>query len=733
MSQIVITPSTTDGVDSDVLSQRQSDFSARYKKHGPAIERYWQSAHPGELSFVMRIPYLASILYGREYRGEDLRLMEEIVPELVWKECAQHPCRPEFFLEMMKHRATASLEEQCSSGVNHGRGDIAIAKDCDTIQNGGWHRWQQRPGQKENWTLLYGVPGKWKYGTHIQGDHPSVHDSSADPMMGTHTVPQLVGEVVLLRQESMFESLFLVMEAILALASDSRSSDKRPTKADLGAPLASAFSTLRVKPQPVEVSLEDILAMAQDQRETMGGYLNLQTTQPTVLVHVVFNNFHTQPAMVPDEKGRALPVFTDRYISLAVFDVVHGATKAAALWTYIHQLLERLKATEDRSYRLIILQEISNVCHLEYDRAQAALKRQVQMGSGAKCFRRVNNCHDKAGNPRVNIKGELNLKLLSNSNPQLHHLLQLCKTETTAVKALTWVQHLSGFHETQPAQQDDGTEVEDALYDMVMIVSLIKDLSSTLSMPPRRKKARISVKIQALDEELTRLKDQVDLRDFVVPISNLLEPGVTKCALEALQRFVVNMTGTEFGFLYEDLIQDALANLDAQYDYEQNKPKPVSYQASTTPASPTPETRAQLVDKRKEKEKTRPSHSSIFITVPMEDHTMANRMNASVPSEVYKVKRSTADVFFTLFAKAEARGTVTWSAFEGAMADLGFSVTPGRVGSAYAFSPPDTMAVKQSFTHHRPHSGKIEGWRILGLASRLKDKYGWSERSFVVE
>lgn len=76
-----------------------------------------------------------------------------------------------------------------------------------------------------------------------------------------------------------------------------------------------------------------------------------------------------------------------------------------------------------------------------------------------------------------------------------------------------------------------------------------------------------------------------------------------------------------------------------------------------------------------------------------------------------------------LFAKAQARGSVSWELFGSAMAKLGFSVLP-KYGSVYTFYPPDGMAVKKPFTIHQPHQSGFEGYRTLILAKRLKRMYG---------
>lgn len=110
------------------------------------------------------------------------------------------------------------------------------------------------------------------------------------------------------------------------------------------------------------------------------------------------------------------------------------------------------------------------------------------------------------------------------------------------------------------------------------------------------------------------------------------------------------------------------------------------------PWIPFPESAQQPAEKRVEqrrrKEKTRPSHSSVYeIAPPAEPAAEEEAEEPAAPLPTIKVSPSTAQVFWTLFAKSESRGTVSWAAFLGAMADLGFSVMP-KYGSVYTFLPP---------------------------------------------
>ncbi|PHH84237.1 hypothetical protein CDD83_2267 [Cordyceps sp. RAO-2017] len=94
------------------------------------------------------------------------------------------------------------------------------------------------------------------------------------------------------------------------------------------------------------------------------------------------------------------------------------------------------------------------------------------------------------------------------------------------------------------------------------------------------------------------------------------------------------------------------------------------------PAS-DPQPSAQRVEQRRDKEKTRPSHSSIYEIQPDQAKpSTAAAEAAAAPPETFRVGSSTAEVFSTLFGKSQSRGSVNWVAFEAAMAELGFSVMP---------------------------------------------------------
>jgi len=518
--------------------------------------------------------------------------------------------------------------------------------------------------------------------------------------------------------------LNIIIDDILAEGSKTRNNEA-PPKLDDGTLLADAMSSNSISPEPEKISLQDLAATAADQKASHEEYLDLLSSYPVVLVHDVNFTFFSRPELIADEKGNILPALTDKYISGAVFDSLHNAVKRAAIWNYLGRLLGLLGSNPEKAFRPVILQELSSICHLEYNRAQAEFRRQVQTATGTNWFVRVSK-DDGSGNPVVRMKASP--EQLAKSDPQLCYMLHLCQPDTTASKALDWIDKLSELHKAHPSEREKlvGREAQ-SLAHLAVVIGFIHDATPVVSMPSlSRKKGKIfSSRIRDLDAELSQLGKEVDLLDYATPIDNLLEPDMAQCALDALDQFVKKKAGTKIGFLYKDLVEDCLADLENQCQQAKAKLEKIDYTAP--PVLSIPEKQEERVEQRREKEKTRPSHSSVYNITP---ETTRPKQPDNVPAMTFKVSSKTAQIFSTLFMKDLARGSVSWASFTAAMAELGFLIIPNS-GSVYKFVPPTSMAVQKPLTLHRPHKSHIEGYLIPIFAQRLKRTYGWTEQTFV--
>ncbi|GAB1309966.1 hypothetical protein MFIFM68171_00176 [Madurella fahalii] len=679
-----------------LLKELHADLARKYKTHAAAIEKIWRSFDQSRRAQCMR---------AGAARGEVLRHSMDpsmgnvckIIPEWNLRDVTNP--KSDFFLDMLKHRATTSVFEQYMNGPNGGPGDHNII--LEMIHTRGLRHVEPF---RHCYTFFLDED---HYGNSVKilKDHAETLASFAVPINRGFCVPQSTGELILERQITLIQCLNIIVKDILDLGSKSRDRKALPKKSDKAG--LAAFSKLTIQSPLAKLALADLLATAREQQASLDEYLALLSTEPVVLSHAV-------------------------NVCGAVLEALHGAVKAAATWSYLGRLLDLLERSgDDKAYRPIILQVISNVCHLEYNRAKALFKRHFQTGTGAKWFKRVSGVHDNTGNARVSMK---DIKNGAGSNAQLQPMLALCRANTTSSAAADCLKNLAQRHELHPMEREEleGREA-DALCDLAVVVGFIQDLSPAISMPSlSRKKGQMFVsRSQELEAELNKIKDEIDLRDFVVPIDNLLEPGMAEGALKALDHFIVERTGTKLGFLYQDLVEDCISDLDKQYrqvkaETEQQLDKGAGW--IPFPES-TPQPPEKRVEQRRQKEKIRPSYSSVYEIAPHAEPTAVEE--PAVPLQKFKVSPSTAQVFSTLFAKSGSRGAVSWAAFQGAMADLGFSVMP-KYGSVYTFLPPENMAVNKAFTVHRPHKSQIEGYLILVFARRLKRVYGWSQKTFEV-
>lgn len=703
----------------NLVRELQGDLARKYKMHAVAVGNIWRSFDESQRAKCLRAGAANGIVL-KHSSDASMGNVHMIIPEWNLRDIAE--CGPEFLLELLRYRATQSPFEQYRDGVNGGAGDRAFIEAMRT------KGLQHAEPFKNCYTFFWDDE---RYGesyrvlsnqAHVlKGFEPAIHAGLC--------IPQSTGELILQRQTTLLQSLNIMIEDILDQGSPNRDRTERPRKPDTAASTALSKSTIQA--QPVKISLPELVASALNQKDSLEEYLSLISTEPVVLAHVVNIWYFSRPELVPDQKGRRLPLHTDRYISTAFFEAIHSAIIGAAIWSYISRLLNFLEsAASDKVYRAVILQELSNCCHLEYGRAQAIFKRHVQSGTGSKRFYRLSTAQDSGGIARVIMKG--NPDDLTRVDPQLHYMLRLCQSQTNASEAGEWLQKLNNLHQSHPTEREKLTEREaDALSDLVVIVGFSQEVASLFPMPSfSHKKGNMFVsRSHDLEVELNGFKSQVDLSDFVVPIDHLLEPGMSQRALETLDRFVVDRAGTKIGLLYQDIIEECFCNLHTQYQQITENIRQKDRIEVPPIAVPTQQPREKQLQERKEKEKTRPPHSAAYEIVPRPDFT--SQEGPSLPPPTLKVRPSTVEVFSNLFAKSQSRGSINWDAFQAAMSDIGFSAMP-KYGSVYTFFPPNSLQAKRAFTVHRPHKSRIEGYMILIFARRLKRLYGWDEGTFEV-
>jgi hypothetical protein len=703
----------------ELIRELHRDLARKYQMHKPKIEERWRDFDTGQRANVLK----AGAYQGRVLKNPTDRSMGnvyKIIPEINLRDITDS--RSDYLLNLLKHRATKSLIEQYCEGINGAPGDHLFILNSMRDNN-----------------LRHAKEFRHCFTTFLDESSYGKSHRAVDARTFTETmtalsaavdagfcVPQSTGELILERQMTTLQTLNILIEDILDGAS-TRNTKKFTKKSEEA--VSAALSKLTIVRNPDKLSLQDLEAGIVDQKSSLNEYLNLCRTEPEFLAHAVNIWFFSRPELLQDEKGRHLPLHTDKYISISFFEVIQNVLMGAANWEYLHRLLQLLSedGSDDSGRRSIILQEMSNSCHLEYGRAKTVFKRHVQTGSASKYFKRISGVSDN-GTPRVTMK--IKPETLTRNSPQLHYMLRLCQAETDAAKAIDWIKKLDNLHQAHPSERATMEEREfDSLCDLAAIAGFVQSLSASVSLPSTklRKGQIFDTCSKELTVELNSLKTEVDLSAFVIPIDNLLEPGMAEGALDALGQFIVEKTGNSIGFLHQDLIESCVLKvIDC---YEQKKAKIDEHANAEVPPTlieaPTPVSRIQ---QRRQKEKTRPAHTSMYEIVTSKATTQPE---IAEPTQVFKVKQTTFEVFSTLFSKAQSRGSITWAAFEAAMADLKFSVIP-KTGSVFTFFPPKDMGVEKSLTLHRPHQPRIEGYKLLIYAARLQRVYGWGKESFEV-
>ncbi|KAI8214024.1 hypothetical protein K4K54_001195 [Colletotrichum sp. SAR 10_86] len=457
--------------------------------------------------------------------------------------------------------------------------------------------------------------------------------------------------------------------------------------------------------------------LIRDRKIAYEAYLDSLASQPAMFAREVAAWFSSRPELIADEKGRSLPLKADYHASGAVLDAAQSAIKAAAFSSYADQLLSRLdSAGSDKLRKSIILQELSNVAHLDYVRLQSLLKRQLTRDS--KLFKRVSNGVDAVGNPNIKLKGKP--QDVQDSDPPLHILLRLCQPETTPQKAHGWVEQLSKLYLKTEFDKYGATLPRDAFETMGLLsLSAAVNLSLAQKGPvPSRKKAQFFVtRAQELEAELNRLKKDLG----PVLTKKALDDGLIDGALERLDEIVAEKVGARLAFLYEDLIQDSFAYLDKQYDHAKANGETDWTALAVEPQEPSEE----LVESRKQTDKSRSSSRSQL------DILSSAREPVPAPPTIEVEYEDMVETFKNLIGQSESGKAVGWPAFNLAVKELEFNLIRTADGLNHAFE--SSKYGCKLLVVSPPYKGKFEGDSALVLGRRLNKAYGWTEDTFYEE
>ena len=356
-----------DPTNADVVKDLHRDLVRKYDRHGAAVEQYWRSFDQNQRTQCIKAGAVKDRVL-KHHLDQSMGNVYKIIPEINLRDITDPD--DQLLLDLLKQRARTTLLHQYAAGPKGGYGDHALIKQMMDTEN------LHLANHDKNGFTLFLDEDQYGQSMTIMRQESEVLAGLAPAIEAGFCVPQELGELILQRQLFMLQALNFVIGDILSMVSKTREKKKPSENSDKDA--TAALSRFVVQEPAKNTSLSNLMDNAVDQKATLQEYLDLLSTEPVILTHAVNLCFFSRPELLPDERGRVLPAHTDKYISGAVLEVIYNAVKAVAIWNYIVRLLDLLASqpAADKASRAIILQEISNVCHLEYSRAQALLKAQ---------------------------------------------------------------------------------------------------------------------------------------------------------------------------------------------------------------------------------------------------------------------------------------------------------------------------------------------------------------------
>ncbi|KAH9842207.1 ipa protein [Teratosphaeria destructans] len=696
------------------IPELQKDLQRKYRNVGAKVEEIWRNWTPSQRGEAMR-EAVGDKKVLRNSRDPGLGGLRGWLPDWNLEDIT---ATPDFFIDRLRFRVQNDLHRQLHEGANGGPGDRQVIQAVAGSV-------QRRGTNKDKFAAFLDLGPE--YGRYLEAKGPEGRATMQSMIERSGLfLPEHEASCVIRRQTFTFVFYNHLMEEILDLDRESRGK-KTPTR-KAAKDTTDAMAKLNITPKPLKASNSEVIAQALEHRMASEDYLHLLRSEPVVLNDMVNTMFASRPELVPDDRGRILPLMTDKYRSIALFDVMNNAIKVIVTWDYIVDLLNAVNNSDDKVKRALILQELSNTCQVEYRRAQEAFRRQMSftIGVAGKRFKRVTT----GDHTKITLKGQPSDVTVS--DPQLHYILRLCHHDTSHVAAADWIKKLDDHNSRHAEDRRRLIQSQEvALGDLAIIVSFMHTLTSSIANVAVSRKSGLlfTNRMSAIDQELNDYRAKVDLGDYVVPKDNILEPGVAASALRALSEYVTSQAGASIGSLYEDIQQQCFDDIEQMYvqakarlEKEEQKTTYVPLPADGAPSD------AVRAERRREKEKTRGQEGRLYAI-----EAIAQSQTESVPPAParIKVKASVASVFNDIFKKSEARGSVDWNSFSAAMAELGFSVTP-KGGSVFTFNAPDASGWGE-ITLHRPHGSEIEGWKLLYFARRLQRRFGWGAETFEVE
>uniref|UniRef100_A0A093VTB9 Uncharacterized protein n=1 Tax=Talaromyces marneffei PM1 TaxID=1077442 RepID=A0A093VTB9_TALMA len=503
------------------LKSIHADLQRRWEVHCERVEDLWRNFTLSQREAI----FLAGVKTDKVLKDpndQSIFRLYALIPEMNIRDIKG---LPDYFLDHFEFRAATSLTQQYRIGLEGAKGDHQVIMESVAINKVDGNR------DFENELTFFMDEDRYgdRYKAKTQEDHQHVLYDLQSAVKAGLVVPRGIGELILERQSYILKHLCILVDDILKLGAIIDETGKEYILPREAARMAFSTYPDDVDPQPICVL--DLVTAAFDRKTSFEAYWNLCHANPAFLANAVNLWYSTRPDLVPDEKGRRMPLASDEYVSRSIFEAIHNVVIGIAIWDILYALVKTFLETLDESEQAIISQEISNICHYEYERIRKDFKRFVQLGIGSKYFKRLSNVFDN-GTPRVTSKAIPDRVM--KDDPQLHHILRLCQPVSGVTQAVRWKNMLDQLHYNKPLELDKMEESEfNALGEVSLTINLVNTLIASLQLPtasPKKGLTYIS-KLKELLARLDPLKTHTNLRKLAISLDDLNNPNLAKEAL----------------------------------------------------------------------------------------------------------------------------------------------------------------------------------------------------------
>lgn len=572
------------------LQSKHAELQQKWAIHSERIEELWRFLAPNQREAVFR----AGVQQGNVLKHPKDRSVFRafaLFPEMNVRDIKDSP---DYFMNHFEFRAATGLMHQYRVGLKGAKGDHQVVAESMAANNVQSKRTIGHAPMSFKDEDHYGEIYKVK----DEEDYRKIFDDLVPAAKAGIVVPRGVGELILERQCYLFQHLCVMADNILKLGSIIDDGVKEYITPEEEARLAFSAYPDDKKPQPICV--QDLITTAVDRKISFEAHWDLYHSNPEFLANAVNLRYSTRPHLVPDEKGRRMPLTSDEHVSRAIFEIVHNSIIGIAIWDMLSALFQNFIEPSEDLQQDIILQEISNICHYEYDRVRKDFKRFVQIGSGSKHFKRLSKVFDN-GTPRVALKSIPDRVI--KDDPQLHYILRLCQPENGAVQAVHWNNLIAQLHHNQPLERDKLEEWEfEALGEVSLTINLVNTVIESLELPSASAKKGLMYisKLKELMARLEPLKTHTNLRRLPISLDDLKDPQTAREALSIVDRSSEYYAGGSMVALYQNLNKEFLEDLEVQLQEAKGTKKAKGKRSSTKSAAPhgsTPQPQGIQADK----------------------------------------------------------------------------------------------------------------------------------------